>query len=132
MCRTREEIKNNDVLVSEVDDYLLERLSDGNGDKHWDILLAKMLQNTYINSEYNEGQIKDLADSVDSLTSQVTRYIDETEKCRKENPTLGEKLKTQTAAVIATIMLVYGALFLFYYTVVTIVGYAELLQVFVP
>ena len=132
MCKSREEIRSEDVLVSEVDDYLLERLSDSNGDKHWDILFGKMLQKTYVNSEYNEGQITDIRGIVEDLAETVDTFCESTEKKRRENPTLSEQVKKKTAATVSTIVVLFGALFMFYYTLIVIVGYAELLQVFVP
>ena len=132
MCRTRQQIANEDVLVSEVDDYLLERLSDSNGDKHWDILFGKMLQKTYVNSEYNEGQIRDLADSVETLVNKMDAYIDDQEEHNKKNPPLIQSLKEKTVTTLGTIFVVFGALFMFYYTALVVLGYAELLGALTP
>ena len=102
MCQTIEEIKANDIVIKELqdyeDDYVVEKSSGGNGENEFRLIITRAL-------------IQNRADAI---------------QIKQDLQPLAKKIKWFTAGRVA---LIYALMFIACYTFVEVAGYAEALKV---
>jgi len=112
MCQTSEEIKANDIVIKELQDYeadyAVEKSSGGNGENEFRLLITRTM----------------IANRVDSI--QVKQDLQPLTK----SPSLLHQFKNNFLKTSGAVALIGFFMFMVFYTFVEVCGYAEALMVF--
>ena len=111
MCKTKEEIVQENIVIQELDDYI-----NDNGDKK-NTLIMRVLKHNLISSIQIQQDMSGLAEHI--------------EEC-KESPSLSSQFKAHPLKTIGSLFMVFFCLFAICFTITTVVGLQEIIKSAIP
>ena len=116
MCQSTDEIKANDIIIKELqdyeDDYVVEKSSGANGENEFRLLITRTM----------------IANRVDSI--QIKQDLQPLVRTMRESPSLAAQFKNRMLITAGKVALIAFLMFMGFYTFVEVCGYSEALMVF--
>ena len=109
MCQTPQQIADNYIVIQELDDYI-----EANGDKK-NVLMMRVLKQNMITSIQIKQDLKPIAEHVTECN---------------DSPSLLMQFRKNFLKTSGAVALIGFFMFMAFYTLVEVIGYAEALMVF--
>ena len=131
MCRTEEEIRENDVVCQEIQkDYIDERKKETNGDKTMDLIFARALLKSRIISIQTKENLDSGFTQIADTYKKIDRRLDSIETAQEliRNKTLYQLWKTKPKKIITWVCSLFISGFLLLYLIVEVAGIQALVD----